>query len=89
MSFILAAFLVLGIGSKDDSFIADIATDGIRPDPAIAADAAHLVCWELRGGKTANQVAYEILGSSTLSGYQAGYFVGASIYAYCPQYVGR
>ncbi len=35
---------------------------------------------------TPNEVAYDVLNSSSMPGYHCGYFVGAAIDAYCPQY---
>jgi hypothetical protein len=35
---------------------------------------------------TPNQVAADVLNSSNMPAYHSGYFVGASIKEYCPQY---
>ena len=35
---------------------------------------------------TPSDVASDVLNSSVMPAYHAGYFVGASIKAYCPQY---
>jgi hypothetical protein len=70
----------------DDAFIAAIRAKGINfasPDKAIIA--AHEVCVELNHGTPA-QVAATIQSNSNLDGYHAGYFVGASIRAYCPEH---
>jgi hypothetical protein len=46
-------------------------------------------------GETPAQVAQDVMNykdvvsSSNLDAYHAGFFVGASIAAYCPKYVGR
>lgn len=44
------------------------------------------MCHELDMGQTPEQVANNVLSSSTLDSYHAGYFVGVSIKAYCPKY---
>jgi hypothetical protein len=44
------------------------------------------VCDELANGKTAVQVASTVQSNSAMDGYHAGYFVGAAISAYCPQF---
>ena len=73
--------------ATDDAFLAALKAKGIRfgsPDKVLVA--AHEVCEELENGKTPAQVASTVQGNSTLGGYHAGFFVGASIRAYCPKY---
>lgn len=73
--------------ATDDAFLAALKAKGIKfesPDKALIA--GHEVCDELDGGKTPAQVASTVQGNSNLDGYHAGYFVGVSIRAYCPQY---
>jgi hypothetical protein len=73
--------------ATDDAFLTALQAKGIHygsPDKAIIA--AHEVCNELDLGRTTAQVASDVMNNSTLSGYHAGYFVGASISAYCPKY---
>ena len=73
----------------DDKFLAALASQNITyraPDAAIAA--AHLVCTRLDQGADKGQVAQEVMDNSDLDPYHAGYFVGASVGAYCPQYAG-
>jgi hypothetical protein len=68
----------------DDRFLAALQAQGITyqsPEAAIAA--GHLVCTELDHGETKNQVAQDVLNNSDLDPFHAGYFVGASIGAYC------
>ncbi len=61
---------------------------GIKYSSAEAAIiAAHEVCDELNLGRTLDQVASTVMSNSNLDGFHAGYFVGASIRAYCPKYV--
>ena len=74
--------------TNDNKFLAALKTEGITdhlsPDHAI--EAAHSVCQKLDGGETPTQVANDVLNSSTMPAYHAGYFVGVSIKEYCPQY---
>ncbi len=73
--------------ATDDTFVAALKAKGITfgsPDRAIIA--AHEVCDELDNGRTPAQVAATVQGNSNLDGYHAGFFVGASIRAYCPKY---
>ena len=69
----------------DDRFLAALQSQGITyqsPEAAIAA--GHLVCSELDHGETPQQVAQDVINVSNLDPFHAGYFVGASIGAYCP-----
>ena len=50
--------------------------------------AGHEVCDELDLGKPKSDVASEMMNNSNLDGYRAGFFIGASISAYCPRYHG-
>jgi hypothetical protein len=73
----------------DDKFLAALQSQSITyrsPDAAIAA--AHLVCTRLDQGADKGQVAQEVMDQTDLDPYHAGYFVGASVGAYCPQYAG-
>jgi Protein of unknown function (DUF732) len=73
--------------ATDDAFLAALTAKGIHfgsPDRAFIA--GHEVCDELGNGKTATQVASTVQTNSSMDGYHAGFFVGASIRAYCPQY---
>ena len=72
----------------DDAFLAAVRSKGINyTSPTDALIAAHLVCNELNHGETPAQVASDVMNNSSLDAYHAGYFVGASIRAYCPKYV--
>jgi len=74
---------------NDDKFLAAMQAQSITyrsPDAAIAA--AHLVCTRLDQGADKGQVAQEVMDNTDLDPYHAGYFVGASVGAYCPQYAG-
>lgn len=73
--------------AADDAFLAALTAKGIHfGSPEKALVAAHEVCDELGNGKSAAQVASTVQSNSDLDGYHAGFFVGASIRAYCPKY---
>ena len=71
----------------DDTFLAALQAKGIHyGSPERALIAAHEVCTELDLGRSKADVASDVMNNSSLSGYSAGYFVGASISAYCPKH---
>jgi hypothetical protein len=73
----------------DDRFLAALHSRQIDYKSAEAAiAAAHEVCTELINGRTKQDVAQEVMDRSGLDPYHAGYFVGASVGAYCPQFSG-
>ena len=74
--------------SNDNKFLTAMKSEGITDHVSAdhAIEAAHSVCQKLDGGETATQVANDVLNSSSMPAYQSGYFVGASIDAYCTQY---
>jgi hypothetical protein len=51
-----------------------------------ATAAGHEVCDELDQGKQASDVANTVMTQTNLDGYHAGFFVGASIAAFCPRH---
>ena len=53
---------------------------------AHAIEAGHFVCVKLDNGASANDVANDVLNSSSMPACHAGFFVGASIDAYCPRH---
>jgi hypothetical protein len=68
----------------DDRFLAALQAQGITyQSPEAAVAAGHLVCQELDQGETREQVAQDVMNVSNLDPFHAGYFVGASIGAYC------
>lgn len=72
----------------DDKFIAILKSDDITHESVPAAIAAgHKACDYLDGGMTADEVARDVIASSGLPEYDAGYFVGAAIKAYCPRHI--
>ncbi|HTY33370.1 DUF732 domain-containing protein [Mycobacterium sp.] len=80
-----AAAPIARADANDDAFVAALTAKGIRfGSPEKAVIAGHEVCAELDSGKTPTQVASTVQANSGLDGYHAGYFVGASISAYCP-----
>ncbi|OBJ01797.1 hypothetical protein A5660_22995 [Mycobacterium alsense] len=71
----------------DDAFLAALHAKGIYfGSPQQAIISGHEVCDELDIGKTPNQVAQTVMSNTDLDGFHAGYFVGASIRAYCPRH---
>ncbi len=80
----------------DAKFLAALTSHDIAyASPEVMIAAAHVVCSELDQGEQPGQVAQDVmnnkdvLASSNLDGFHAGFFVGASIAAYCPRYAGR
>ncbi len=72
----------------DDKFLASLRSEGITDhvSPAHAIEAGHLVCVKLDNGVSANDVVNDVLNSSSMPAYHSGFFVGASIDAYCPRH---
>ncbi|OBH46873.1 DUF732 domain-containing protein [Mycobacterium mantenii] len=84
---VLAASATAHATTADDAFLAALKAKGINYEsPDAAVNSGHTVCHELDMGQTPEQVANNVLSSSTLDSYHAGYFVGVSIKAYCPKY---
>jgi hypothetical protein len=75
--------------TNDGKFLAAMKSEGITDhvSPQHAIEAAHAVCQKLDAGQTPTQVANDVLNSSSMPAYHAGFFVGASIKEYCPQYM--
>ena len=73
--------------ANDDAFVSALKTHGIVHDSSQAEiSAGHLVCHQLDMGKTQEQIATDVMNSSTLDGDNAGFFVAVAERAYCPQY---
>jgi hypothetical protein len=74
--------------TNDNKFIAMMNSEGITDhiSPSHAIEAAHSVCDKLGGGESPTAVANDVLNSSSMPAYHAGYFVGAAIKVYCPQF---
>ena len=73
----------------DDVFVAALARNGITmSDRNTAVSMAHTVCAGFDKGEASSALAMGIVKDTELSPKQAGYFVGVSVAAYCPQYKG-
>jgi hypothetical protein len=75
--------------TNDDKFLSILKAEGITDhvSPAHAIEAGHTVCQKLDGGATPTDVANDVVNSSNMPAYHCGYFVGAAIKVYCPQYM--
>ena len=83
----LAAAPIAHADATDDAFVAALRAHGIEHESVQAEiTAGHLVCHQLDMGKTQEQIANDVMNSSTLDGANAGYFVAVAERAYCPQY---
>ena len=74
--------------TNDTKFIALLNSEGITDhvSAAHAIEAAHNVCSKLDNGESPTEVASDVIDNSGLPAYHSGYFVGAAIKVYCPQY---
>jgi hypothetical protein len=73
----------------DNLFLLALKAKGINVGSAQAAIVGgHEVCDELDLGRQPSDVANDVTKNSNLDGYHAGFFVGASIAAYCPRHAG-
>jgi Protein of unknown function (DUF732) len=71
----------------DNAFLSAVKAKGIDfASPQAAIVAGHEVCDELDLGRQKSDIASAVMNNSKLDGYRAGYFVGASVAAYCPRY---
>lgn len=71
----------------DNAFVTAVKNKGIQfASPQAAVIAGHEVCDELDLGKQKSDIASEVMTNSGMDGYHAGYFIGASVAAYCPRY---
>jgi hypothetical protein len=71
----------------DNAFVNAAKAHGVDfASPQAAIIAGHEVCDELDGGRQKPDVASTLMNNSNLDGYRAGFFVGASIAAFCPRY---
>ena len=74
----------------DDAFVAALAKNGITmPDRDNAIGMAHTVCTGFDKGEPSSALAMRLVRDTDLSPKQAGYFIGVSVAAYCPQYKGK
>jgi Protein of unknown function (DUF732) len=72
----------------DNKFLAQLESEGITDhlSSSHAIEAGHFVCVKLDQGVPANDVASDVLNSSSMPAYHSGFFVGAAIDAYCPRH---
>ncbi|HTQ18610.1 DUF732 domain-containing protein [Mycobacterium sp.] len=71
----------------DNAFLNALKGKGINfASPQAALTAGHEVCDELDSGRQKSDVANDVMSNSNLDGYRAGFFVGASVAAFCPRY---
>jgi len=84
----LGAVATAQADTNDNKFLAALKSEGITDhiSPNHAIEAGHVVCDKLDQGRTPDQVAADVIQSSNMPAYHAGYFVGVSIKEYCPQY---
>jgi hypothetical protein len=76
--------------STDDAFVAALAKGGIVTTDRDAAIAmAHMVCAGFDRNAKSAVLAMRLMKPMNLSLKQSSFFVGASVSAYCPQYVGQ
>jgi len=76
--------------SIDNAFLNALQAKGIKfATPQAAIVAGHEVCDELlQGNKQKPDVASTVMSNSQMDSYHAGFFVGLSVTAYCPQFRG-
>jgi Protein of unknown function (DUF732) len=73
----------------DDAFIAALENNGINVnDPNAAITRGHNVCAALDNGQDEPFLVLDVINDTRLSARQAGFLVGVSVAAYCPQYKG-
>ena len=74
----------------DNAFLNALQAKGIKfATPQAAIVACHEVCDELlQGNKQKPDVASTVMTNSQMDSYHAGFFVGLSVTAYCPQFRG-
>ena len=71
----------------DNAFLLAVKAKGINfASPQGAIIAGHEVCDELDLGRQTSDVATDVTKNSNLDGYHAGFFVGASVAAFCPRH---
>ncbi|OBG61070.1 hypothetical protein A9X03_09125 [Mycobacterium sp. E1715] len=72
---------------SDDAFLGALADNGIVVNDPITM--ARSVCAGLDRNQKTSVVAMKVMKDTSLSARQAGFFVGLSVSAYCPQYKGQ
>ena len=75
---------------NDGTFVDALAKGGIGlPDDNAAIAMAHTMCAGLDQHAKTSLLAMKLMKETDLSMKQSGYFIGAAISAYCPQYIGH
>jgi hypothetical protein len=75
--------------ATDDAFVAALEKRGIFfRSRSAALTLGHNVCAGLDKGQTPAAAVMSVVTATNLSARQAGFFVGASVSAYCPQHKG-
>jgi Protein of unknown function (DUF732) len=70
------------------AFLAVLTAHGISyATPELAIWDAHQVCANVAMGNDPKAIAMTLVKQTNLDGYHAGFFVGASIAAYCPEWM--
>jgi Protein of unknown function (DUF732) len=98
-STVMAALLCVAAGfsaapaaadPSDDAFLGALADNGIvMDDPGAAIAMGHTVCAGFDRNQRSSVLAMKVMKDTNLSARQAGFFVGLSVSAYCPQYKGQ
>jgi hypothetical protein len=85
---LVAAVPTAHADTTDQNFLASLRAQGISDQlsPAHAIEAGHFVCVKLDNGASPTDVVNDVLNSSNMPAYHSGFFVGASIDAYCPRH---
>lgn len=74
-------------GTTEDAFIAVLDEQGIAyPDRETAVGAAEEVCGLFDEGNSFVQVLEVVSSETGMDAYKSGFFMGASVAAYCPEY---
>lgn len=73
----------------DDAFLGALAANGIVLGDPTAIAMAHSVCSRLDRNQRSSVVVMKVMKETNLPARQAGFFVGLSVSAYCPQYKGQ
>jgi Protein of unknown function (DUF732) len=86
----LLAAVPASADSTDDAFIAALTKNGIAITDRDAATATgQSVCDGFDRHEKSSLLAMQLMTRSGLSLKQSSYFVGVSVSAYCPEYVGK
>ena len=85
---LLASVATANADPVDAKFLAALKSEGITDHVSSdhAIEAGHFVCVKLDNGTSPTDVVSDVLFSSGMPVYHAGFFVGASIDAYCPRH---